>query len=251
MNKKILNSIYWVFMSVITLSLISFSSKKQAERKCEKITISIDKQLQKYFIDEDDINAIISEGNRKIIKGLSKEAINIKYLESLVEENKFVKNAEVSINHKGDIHIKVEQNIPAARIFTSDNSFYINESGKRLPLSSKYTARVPLVISELEEINKKIDFFTSEEGKSYIFLLNHIRADEFWSKQIAELHINKYGEVSFLMQLGKQKVEFGKPQLIEDKFFRLSVFVKKIMPSVGWNKYEKVSLRYKGQIVCE
>ena len=53
------------------------------------------------------------------------------------------------------------------------------------------------------------------------------------------------------MQVGKQKIEFGNPENVENKFFRLSVLVKKVLPSVGWNKYERVSLKYKDQIVCE
>ena len=238
-------------MSVITFTLISFSSKKQAERKCEKISISIDKKFQKYFIDEEDVQSIITEGNKKIIKGLNKEAINIKHLESLIKENKFVKDAKVSINHKGDVEVSVVQNMPIARIFNSKRSFYVDEQGFELPLSNKYSARVPLIISRYKELDKKNNFFASKEAKSYIFLLNYIRNDEFWSKQISEIEIDVDGNIYFLMQVGKQYIEFGYPEQVENKFFRLNVFVKKILPSVGWNAYEHVSLKYKDQIVCD
>lgn len=251
MNKKIAHIIYWVLMGVITLTLISFSSKKQNERKCDKISITVDKQYQKYFIDEEDVLSIMTEEKRKIIKGLSKQAISIKHLESLIKENKFVKDARVSIDHTGNIEVKVSQNTPIARIFTKKRSFYIDQNGNELPLSSKYTARVPVIVSDYENVDKKIDFFASKEGETYLFLLNYIRKDDFWIKQISEVDIDKVGEIDFLMQVGKQKIEFGTPNRIENKFFRLNVLVKKILPSVGWNKYERVSLKYKDQIVCE
>ena len=251
MNKKVLNIIYWVFMGVITFTLISFSSRKQADRKCEKISIQVDKKYQKYFIDEEDVLSIMTEGNKKIIKGLSKQAINIKHLESQIKSNKFVDDARVSVDHTGNIEVKVKQNTPIARIFTPKRSFYIDQNGIELPLSSKYSARVPVIISQYENVDKKIDFFASKEGESYLFLLNYIRKDEFWSKQITELDINKVGELDFLMQVGKQKVEFGLPQNVDSKFFRLNVFAKKVQPTVGWNKYERISLKYKDQIVCE
>lgn len=251
MNKKILNIGYWVFMSIMTFALISFSSKKQKERKCDKISIKVDKQYQKYFIDEEDVLSIMTEEKRKIIKGLSKQAINIKYLETLIKENKFVKDARVSIDHVGNIEVKVNQNTPIARIFTKKQSFYIDQNGNQLPLSTKYTARVPVIVSEYENVDKKIDFFASKEGESYLFLLNYIRKDNFWIKQISEVDINKAGEIDFLMQVGKQKIEFGSPESIDSKFFRLNVLVKKVLPSVGWNKYDRVSLKYKDQIVCE
>jgi len=238
-------------MSVITLSLISFSSKKQKERKCDKITITVDKKYQKYFIDEDDVLSIMTENKKKIIKGLSKQAINIKHLESLIKENKFVNDAKVSIDHVGNIEVSVTQNTPTARIFTKSRSFYIDQNGTELPLSNKYSARVPVIVSKYENVDKKIDFFASKEGESYLFLLNYIRKDEFWSKQISEVDINKKGELDFLMQIGKQRIEFGAPESVESKFFRLNVLVRKVLPSVGWNKYERVSLKYKDQIVCE
>ena len=36
-----------------------------------------------------------------------------------------------------------------------------------------------------------------------------------------------------------------------DKLKRLKIFYKQILPSKGWNSYEKVSVKYKNQIVCE
>ena len=238
-------------MSIITLTLISFSSKKQKERKCDNISIDVEKEYQKYFIDREDVLSIMTEDKRKIIKGLSKEAVNIKHLESLIKENKFVDDARVSIDHIGNIEVKVTQNTPVARIFTKKRSFYIDQNGNELPLSRKYTARVPVIVSEYKNVDKKIDFFASKEGETYLFLLNYIRKDDFWVKQISEVDINKFGEIDFLMQVGKQKIEFGRPDGIDNKFFRLNVLVKKVLPSVGWNKYERVSLKYKGQIVCE
>lgn len=238
-------------MGVITLTLISFSTKKQKERKCDKISIKVDKQYQKYFIDEEDVLSIMTEDRKKIIKGLSKQAINVKYLETLIKENKFVKDAKVSIDHVGNIDVSVTQNTPTARIFAGKRSFYIDQNGTELPLSTKYAARVPVVVSKYDNVDKKIDFFASKEGESYLFLLNYIRKDEFWSKQISEVDIDVKGELNFLMQVGKQKIEFGNPVNIDNKFFRLNVLVKKVLPSVGWNKYERVSLKYKDQIVCE
>lgn len=251
MNKQILHIVYWVAMAVVFITLISFSAKKQQERKCEKISIFVDKEFQKYFIDEEDVLAMMTEGNRKIIKGLSKQAINIRHLENLIVNDRFVSEARVSISHTGDIEVKVKQNTPIARVFTKNNSFYIDENGLPLPLSAKYTARVPVVVCKYENVDKKNDFFASKEGESYLFLLNYIRKDEFWVKQVSELDLDALGEVKIHMQVGKQIIEFGQPVKIEDKFFRLNVFMKKILPTVGWNRYSKVSLKYKDQIVCE
>lgn len=221
------------------------------DRKCEKIDRKVDKIYQQYFIDESDVLSIMTEGNRKIIKGTKRENIDLKKLEDLLQKNKFIKEAKVSINLEGDLDVEVTQNTPIARIYGGKESFYIDQEGNKLPLSPKYTARVPIIVSEYKNVDKKNNFFASKEGESYLILLNYIRKDDFWSKQISEIGINKIGELDFLMQVGKQKIEFGFPDEIDSKFFRLNVLVKKVLPSVGWSKYKRVSLKYKDQIVCE
>ena len=165
MNKKtIINIIYWSVMTVLFFTLVSFSSKMQSERICSKINRKVDKEFQRFFIDEDDVMSIISEGNKKVIKGLNKEAIDIEHLESLLKENQYVKDARVSINHEGTLDVYVEQNVPVARIFEKERTYYIDQNGNKLPLSSKYSARVPIILNSMPIVDKKNEFFASNKG---------------------------------------------------------------------------------------
>jgi cell division protein FtsQ len=52
-------------------------------------------------------------------------------------------------------------------------------------------------------------------------------------------------------QVGKQTIEFGKPEEIEEKFSRINIYYKEILPQKGWNTYSRVNVKFKGQIVCE
>ena len=38
---------------------------------------------------------------------------------------------------------------------------------------------------------------------------------------------------------------------VESKFEKLKVFYKEAMPYEGWRKYDEISLKYNGQIVCK
>ena len=61
----------------------------------------------------------------------------------------------------------------------------------------------------------------------------------------------KDGEVELYPQVTKQKIEFGKPKDFEEKFSKLMTFYKEILPSKGWNYYERVNVKFKDQIICE
>ena len=65
------------------------------------------------------------------------------------------------------------------------------------------------------------------------------------------MEINKTGEVEFIPQVTKQVVEFGLPEEIDQKFKKLKIFYKEVLPREGWNKYSRVNLKYNQQIIAE
>ena len=82
-------------------------------------------------------------------------------------------------------------------------------------------------------------------------MLHFIEMDEFLKAQIAQLEINELGEIVMYPQIGKQYIEFGKAENFEIKFRKLRAFYKEILPVKGWGTYQRVSLKYQNQIVCE
>ncbi len=65
------------------------------------------------------------------------------------------------------------------------------------------------------------------------------------------MDINAEGKISIFPQVTGQKVEFGKAENIEEKFKKLMIFYKEILPQRGWTKYERVNLEYEGQVIAE
>jgi cell division protein FtsQ len=82
-------------------------------------------------------------------------------------------------------------------------------------------------------------------------LITFINEDEFWNAQITEVVLNSRNDIRLYQQVGKQIIEFGDAFDIEDKFDRISVFYKEILPKKGWNAYDRVSVKFKDQIICE
>jgi len=82
-------------------------------------------------------------------------------------------------------------------------------------------------------------------------MINFITDDPFWKAQIAQIDIAENGELILYPQVTKQYVEFGTVENMETKFKRLKVFYKNILPQQGWNKYSRINLKYKDQIIAE
>ena len=81
--------------------------------------------------------------------------------------------------------------------------------------------------------------------------MKYIDSNEFWKGQLTEMHILADGKIYFIPQIGNHKIEFGKPENVDDKLNKLMVYYKEVAPNLGWEKYHRINLEFENQIVCE
>ena len=154
---------------------------------------------------------------------------------------------------KGNLIVNVELRRPIARIVQSDAlDAYVSEDGVVMPVSEKYTSRVILLSGPfVKKLIEMQDLKKTDEGKQILEMIEFINGEKFWKAQVAQMDINSEGKISIFPQVTGQKVEFGKPENIEEKFKKLMIFYKEILPQRGWTKYERVNLEYEGQVIAE
>lgn len=239
-------------MVILSLSMIAFVEKKQGEKLCQEITIAIHDNGTNYFLDKEEVYQLITDDDQKFLVGSIYEKINLKSIERKILSNKYVKNAQAYTNLRGRVFVDVSLNIPIARfMLNGKKDFYICETGKIMPTSEKYTSRVLLLSGEYLNHIPEGNIRNDSSYQKIFELVKYIHNDEFWKAQIAQLEINRAGYITLFPQVTKQYIEFGKPVSIDEKFLKLKVFYKKILPNKGWNHYTKVNVEFKDQIVCE
>ena len=128
----------------------------------------------------------------------------------------------------------------------------VAEDGTVMPVSENFTSRV-LIISGgyVRRIIDEGNLNLFDEGREIMAMIEFINGDPFWKAQASQLDINSKGKVFIIPQVTSQTVEFGFPVDVEEKFRKLKVFYKKILPQMGWTRYSRVSLEFKGQVVAE
>lgn len=253
LKRKVLSLFVAVFFLAVIGGLAAFASIRGQKKICNKVYITIDNEYNNYFISDREVKDILTRYGNTRLEGLKVEEIDLKSLEIRIKSHKFVRNAQVYRDLAGNINIKIKQNRPIARIVHADSEqdIYIDEEGNSLPLSDRFTARVvPITQSERAPSLRK-GFFQDSTGKGYLSLLKYIEKDAFWKAQIAQMHIDAKGKISFLPQVGNETIEFGKPDNIEQKFKKILIFYKKVLPAMGWNKYTRVNVEFNDQIICE
>lgn len=233
--------------------LIGFVEKKQATKLCSTINISIEDAYDTYFINEEDVLALITNSGTEKLIGTAYKNIDIRKLELRIKSNKFIRECQVYSDLTGALNVTIEQARPVARlVHSAAPDQYISEEGAVLPLSERFTARVLLLEGRwIDKLIQQRDWQDTEEGKAFFSLLQFIDSNKFWKAQIAQLSVNSSGNITFYPQVGNQLVEFGSAADFERKFRKLKLFYKQILPVKGWNRYRRVNVAYENQIICE
>ena len=231
--------------------LISFRALKISEQKVSGIQIEIINDQDFYLIDQFEIQALFDKEHSAALLGANVDQVDIKFLETQAEENPFVTDIDVFINVNGVLGAKVFTAQPIARLMSSQGSDqYIDLTGKLLPMNPDYTARVPLVNLE-KEGQWTTHLAENDFGKQLMKFLIFINKNDMWRAQIAQLSVSEDDELTLWPQVTKQLILFGHADEIDEKFKKLKLFYKEVLPKKGWNTYSYVNLKYKNQIVCK
>jgi len=237
---------------VVSFGLFGFANAKYADRICKKVVVTITNDSLYQFVSTEDIRELLAEGNHAAYAGIQINKINLHAIESKLEENAYTANAEVSLDATGNLIVSATQKKPLARLYNDDGTdFFVDAEGRLFPENKEYSPRVLLIFGMpwAWQVNK--DMNEMPEGKAFTELLSLIEKDAFWRAQIAEIWINYKGELTLMPQVGNQIIEFGTTANSSNKLKKLSAFYKQIVDKAGWNKYRKVSVKFKNQIVCE
>ena len=80
--------------------------------------------------------------------------------------------------------------------------------------------------------------------------VEYINNDSFWSAQIDQIFVDNDDEIDLIPRMGNNVIHLGTIENFDGKLRNLEAFYKKVLPEVGWNKYDHINLEFKDQIVC-
>ena len=247
--KKILTvSVWFILASGVVVLLIAAMSKKKSD-KINGIEIKISGVQNHYFIGKNEVQQILEKVNGKKLEHSPSGSLNLTSMEMRLLKEDWIKKAELFFDNNMVLQVRITEREPIARIFTvSGTSFYIDSSLSRLPLSEKFSARLPVFTGFPTEVKvlKKKDSVLLNEIKT---LSEYINANPFWMAQIDQVDITSQNDFEIIPKLGGQVIRFGDASDYMQKFARLLAFYQKVEKNIGWNKYSVLDIRFKDQVI--
>lgn len=230
--------------------LMGFVGVKKQTVTCTNVKILIPGADN--FIEREEIDAILKQNQGTLI-GRNLERINLEDIEKNIKSNPYIAFAKVYADMDGVIHIEIQQRQPILRVINaSDQDFYIDKDGLKMPISPNFTANVLVANGKiLEHFSGRVDTLITKMAKDLYKTALFIKRDTLWDAQIEQLFVDEQGDIEFIPRVGNQRIVLGVADSLELKMRNLLAFYKKAMPKVGWDTYKTINIKYTNQVVCE
>lgn len=248
--KKIVSLTVWILLGLSTIALLVSAIYVKESKKCSGISIQIMGVSNNFFIDKNDVQEIIKNTVGNKINGKPIREFDLNKIEKELKKDLWISKADLYFDRNGVLKAEILEKEPIARVFTNDgNSFYIDDSINRLPLSNKHAARLP-VFTNFGTSLKVMTKADSNLLRGIKQMSLYIQKDSFLMAMIDQVYIIGQNQYELIPKMGDQIVLFGDEKNMENKFEKFKLFYKKIVPQYGWSKYSKIKLDYENQIVA-
>ncbi len=217
----------------------AFMIKKNQERPIVKIFSQYLSEDGSEFINDSVVSVILSK--HMDLDSLIIKNVDVDSIEGWLSDNSFVKKVDVYKTPKGELITEIIQKRPIIRVNDGREEYYITENYERIPLSDIYSVNALIVSGEIDLI----------EYKYIVDLVKYINNDNLLKNIITG--VKKIKKNSFILKINKGSfdIEFGGLDNFEEKFTKLKLFYNQYLVKIGFNKYNKINLQYKNQIVAE
>ena len=227
--------LHLLFMLVILVGSIALTQIRSNDILTSELEVDF-KGKGARFLDVEIVNKLLIQSNDSLFFQ-QKDMVALNKVEQQFLDHPVVKSAELFTVPEGKLHIEIEERLPIVRI-QADNSFYLDEVGKVIPLSDRFTAKVPLFYGELKE----------ENMQALVQLISKLSSDAFLAAEVIDF---QWQNSAFVLGLRSYPFEvvWGEDNAFEHKVEKLKRFCAFTLENKD-KKFNRINLTYDKQVVA-
>lgn len=204
------------------------------------LTINVSGTDTSGFVTAGDIDSELGNLSARI-RNIRRDSINTLGIERKLMSLDKIESARCVILNNGEMRIDVVPLIPVARIFGSDSSYYINRTGKRMAANTHYHTDVPVIVGDFDSIHPP---------ESLLPVVYRIDRDAALKALVSAIEYDRNHDIILVTMVRGLVINFGDTTDIDNKFARIEVMLDKVMKVKGWDYYDTLSVKWRGQVVA-
>lgn len=252
----------YILLSLVGAGLIvgcafayAAASRARSGVVCTRLNLVIKDSTKARFVCLEDVSAVLHKECGDFL-GKRLDSLDICSMEKAVRAMGAVESAEVYVTADSSLNVVLTQKKPVLRFQSAEGGFYVDAAGSIFPLQKRWSARVPVVDGNIPVnvpagyCGEAMTIWEQDWIAGIMDLENYISSDPLWRRDIAQVHIDRSGDIVLIPRQGNEKFIFGSPVEIPQKFSRIEHYYKCIVPKAGEDCYRSVNVKFDRQIIC-
>lgn len=228
--------LFYFSLAILSVMLcIAVTQYRHKSNNISKIEV-IFKEGEGLFLSEEIVNKLLIQSSDSVFFQ-QKDMVALNKIEQLFLDHPVVKNAELYTVPQGKLFVEIEERKPLVRI-QAPTSFYLDEVGKKIPLSQRYAAQVPLFYGEINE----------ENMQALVQLISKLSTDNFLANEVIDFQLIDNAFVVGLRSFPFDVV-WGKDHAFEQKVEKLKRFCAYVQENKD-KTFNRIDLTFNNQVVA-
>lgn len=175
------------------------------------------------------------------ITGVPLARLDTRAIENFLTQLSSFETVECAVATDGRLTVNVVPMRPEVRVFDGNGSYYLNRSGKRMDSKASFFVDVPVVAGRFSE---------SFPASSLLPVVRFVNADPDLKALVAMVEAHDPSNIHLVPRIQGHTVNIGDTTRLPEKRDALLAFYRKVMPYRGWDAYDTISVKFRGQVVA-
>lgn len=219
---------------------ILWAKDKSRGEKCTGIEVQVINADSTSFVTPQGVlNDLKGQGIKLVGKRMGD--INASEIEEALRLSPYLENADIVKCQDGKVLIRVSQLVPVFRVFDGGSSYYVNRAGKHMSATNYYHSDVPVVQGH----------FTRKFPPTHLLpLIDYVENDSLLHSLVTMYIVRDTNNIILVPSISGHVVNIGNVSGLENKFAKLKLFYREVMPQRGWNTFDTISVKWNHQVVA-
>lgn len=239
MKRLIQYSILVILAVALTVGILWAREKSRGEL-CTAVDVEVVNADSTSFVTPQGVLTDLKSQGIKIV-GKHMGDINASDIEEALKVSPYLENADIVKCQNGKVLIRVSQLVPVMRVFDGEESYYLNKAGKRMAATTYYHCDVPVVQGH---------FTRKYPATRLLPLIDYVESDSLLHSLVTMYQVRDTNNIILIPDISGHVVNIGNADGFENKFAKLKLFYREVLPKRGWNTYDTISVKWNHQIVA-
>lgn len=243
MTAKVKTIMKWVVLVLLFgyLGWVTVWAHNEASRHvCKSIAVNVEAPAP---IDTIVRNGVIDELQKYPgkIYGIPIDQIDARSIEKFLGRQNSFESVNCVVTASGELQVHVVPMIPVMRVFAGNKSFYINKDGKHIQSNAEFFSDVTVVSGNFKHGFQPIHVLP---------LVRFVQSDPMMQEITSMIVAQDKYNLLIVPKITGHVVNFGDTTRLAEKRDALKLFYRSVMPHKGWEQYDTISVKFRGQVVA-